>query len=216
MAILVFDVNETMLSLEPVGKALAPLFGDDPPAGEWFARLVHLSAVVDHIGAHRPFDELAVHALLRVAAGHGVDLDRDGAREVVAVMGRLPPHDDVVEGLQRLAEAGHGRVAFSNSSSTALPAQLAHAGLTDLFDDIVSVEEAGWFKPDRRAYDGVASRLDAFANELTMVAAHDWDVAGAMATGMGGIFLERVPDTWHLPVPRPTTVTSMLDLVDVV
>ncbi len=216
MAILVFDVNETMLSMAPVSDALVPIFGDDPPAGEWFARLLHLSAVVDHVGAHRPFDELAVHALLRVAAGREVDLDRDGAREVAEVMGHLSPHDDVVEGLERLAAAGHRRVAFSNGSSTALPAQLAQAGLADLFDDVVSVEVAGWFKPDRRAYEGVASHLDAFANELTMVAAHDWDIAGAMATGMGGIFLERVPDSWHLPVLRPTTVTSMVDLVDVV
>jgi len=80
----------------------------------------------------------------------------------------------------------------------------------------VSIEVTGWFKPDRRAYQGMASELDAFSEELTMVAAHDWDVAGAMAAGMRGVFLERLPDSWHLPVPRPTTVTSMVDLVDVV
>lgn len=216
MAIVVFDVNETLLSLAPVGDALAEAFGDDPPAGEWFARLVHLSGVVDHIGAHRPFDEVAVHALLRVAAGHGVDLGRAGARDIVGVMTRLPAHDDVAAGLDRLAAAGHARVAFSNSSTTALPAQLAHAGIVDRFDAVVSVEESGWFKPDRRAYEGLAHQLDAATGDLTMVACHDWDVAGAMASGMAGIFLERTPDTWHLPVERPTTVTTMLDIVDAV
>lgn len=216
MAVLVFDVNETMLSLEPVGAALAEVFGDDPPAGEWFARMIHLSGVVDHIDAHQPFDEVAVHALLRVAAGHDVALNRAAARDVVATMRHLPPHDDVTDGLSALAAAGHDLVAFSNNSSEALPAQLSHAGIDHLFDAIVSVDVAGWFKPDRRAYHGLASALDAFAEELTMVAAHDWDVAGAMAAGMQGIFLERTPDTWHVPVERPTTVTSIRDLVDVV
>lgn len=215
MAIVAFDVNETLLSLAPVGAALEEVFGDPPPAGEWFARLLHLSAVVDHLDAHQRFDEVALHALARVAAGHGVDLDRDTAREVVGVMRELPAHDDVADGLDRLSRGGHRLVAFSNSATDALSAQLAHAGIADRFDDVVSVERAGWFKPDRRAYEGLATHLDAFTDELTLVAAHDWDVAGAMAAGLSGVFLERTPDTWHLPIARPTTVTSVGELVEV-
>lgn len=216
MAILVFDVNETLLSLAPVGEALRDVFGDEPPSDEWFARLLHLSGVVDMVGAHRPFDEVAEHALLRVAAGHDVELTRARAAEVVGVMRQLPAHDDVDPGLAALAAAGHDLIAFSNGSSEALPAQLAHAGIDHHFDRIVSVEVAGWFKPDQRAYEGVARELNAFTDELTMVAAHDWDVAGAIAAEMTGIFLERTPDSWHLPVPRPTTVASVPDLADVV
>lgn len=216
MAIVVFDVNETLLSLGPVGPALAEVFGEDPPTGEWFARLLHLSTVADLVGAHRPFDDLAAQALLRVAAGQDVALTLDRAREVVAVLGSLPAHDDVQGGLEALARAGHRLVAFSNSSSTALAGQLARAGIAASFDDVLSVEEVGWFKPDRRAYDGLARHLDAFRSELTMVAAHDWDVAGAMAAGLDGVFLERTPDTWHVPVLRPTTVTSVGAVVDVV
>ncbi len=216
MAIVVFDVNETLLSLAPVGDALAEVFGKDPPAGEWFARLLHLSAVVDDLDAHVPFDEVAVHALRRVAAGHGVEVSADTAREVCGVMRHLPAHDDVDAGLGGLAAAGHDLVAFSNSAPDVLAGQLAHAGIDHHFDTVVSVEVAGRFKPDRRSYEGLASRLDAFTEELTMVAAHDWDVAGAMAAGLSGVFLERTPDTWQLPVRRPVTVTAVGDLVEVV
>lgn len=216
MAIVVFDVNETLLSLAPVGDALAEVLGDDPPTGEWFARLLHLSAVVDDIDQHRPFHEVAVHALRRVAAGRGIEVSSDRARAATEVMRRLPAHDDVADGLSALAAAGHDLVAFSNSAADVLPEQLAHAGIATHFDAVVSVEVAGRFKPDREAYEGMSRALDAFAEELTMVASHDWDVAGAMAAGLDGVFLERTPDTWHLPVPRPTTVTTVGALVDVV
>lgn len=216
MAIVAFDVNETLLSLAPIGPVLGAVVGEPAPTGEWFARLLHASLVVDHLDRHEPFDRVAGRALRRVAAGRGRRLDDDQVDRVVAVLRRLPAHDDVAPGLQLLADAGHRLVAFSNSSSEALDVQLRTAGIHDHFDDVVSVDGGGRFKPRRAAYDHLCRRLDTFADEVTMVASHDWDVAGARHAGLAAVFLERTPDSWQLPVPPGPTVTSVGAVADMV
>ncbi|MBY5164056.1 HAD-IA family hydrolase [Nitriliruptoria bacterium AS10] len=133
-------------------------------------------------------------------------------------MRHLPPHDDVVGGLVALRADGHRLVAFSNSSTEALAAQLGHAGLDEHLDLVVSVDGGGRFKPAEAAYVHLCRELDAFADEVTLVAAHDWDVAGARAAGLQGVLLARRPDRWHLPGPPDpvvSTVAAVAHVLDV-
>lgn len=216
MAIVAFDVNQTLLSLDPVEAALAAVMGEPAPTAEWFVRLLHLSLVVDHLDRHEPFDVVARRALARVAADRGRRLDDAAVDDVVGTLRRLPAHDDVAPGLTALGSGGHRLVAFSNSSTPALHAQLDHAGILDQFDEVVSVDGGGHFKPRARAYDHLCRTLDAFPDEVTMVASHDWDVAGARHAGLAGVFLARRADTWHLPDPQGTTVSTVGGVADVV
>ncbi len=215
MATIAFDVNGTLLSLAPLGPPLVAAVGGPDPGGEWFARVLHTSLVVDHLDHHEPFDRVARRALGRLAADRGLVLDPDLADAVVATMRRLPPHADVEAGLASLAAAGHRLVAFSNSSREALVAQLGHAGILAMFDEVVSVDGGGRFKPDPVAYVHLCRELDAFPDEVTLVAAHDWDVAGARAAGLHGVLLARRPDAWHLPGPRGAAVDTVAAVADV-
>ena len=56
--VLVFDVIETVLDLRQLREPFARAFGDPPPVGEWFARLLHDRMVAAHdwdvLGAMRP------------------------------------------------------------------------------------------------------------------------------------------------------------------
>jgi len=75
-------------------------------------------------------------------------------------------------------------VALSNSSPNLIAARIRNAGLTEHFDEVVSVEEIGNFKPDRKVYEFVAKRINRPVGQLRLVATHDWDTRGALTAGM--------------------------------
>ncbi len=203
MPTVVFDVNETLLDLRALRAPFAAAFGDASPMGEWFARLLHASVVANQIGSYHPFGTLAGTALDGVAHRRGVTLTEKQRAAIVGGLSHLPPHDDVVPGLERLRDAGRRVVALTNGSPDAVEAQLTNAGIRHLFDEALSVEPSGKFKPDPAPYDMAARHLDRAPHELWMIAAHDWDIAGAKRAGWNGAYLARggLPYSPLLPAP---------------
>ena len=204
--VLVFDVNETLLNLEPISNALERGFGAGPPVGEWFSRMLHGSLVANELGSYRPFDEIGVEALLTVAAKRGLALRGEDAQEIVGIMRILPPHPEVYNAMERLFDADLRLVALTNSSSEAANAQIENAGLHIFIQRVFSVEEVGKFKPNAAPYLHVAESLGVPIEETMLVAAHDWDCAGAMAAGAAAAFLKRSGVVWGIPNQPPELV----------
>lgn len=205
---LAFDVNETLLSLAPIRGLLAEIFGEDPPIGEWFAKMLHGSLVANDLDQYRDFSEIGAEALLAVAARHGVSLKAEAAEEVVAAMRRLPPHPEVYNALERLFDSGYVMIALTNGGTETANAQIENAGLHIFMRRVVSVEEVGRFKPDPLPYRHAAQLMEIDVGELMLVAAHDWDCAGAMAAGAQAAYIDRPGSVWGLPVDPPAVVVA--------
>jgi len=201
--LIVFDVNETLLSLLPIRNNLERIFGADPPIGEWFARLLHGSLVANTLDTFRPFGDIAAEALITLAAHRGMLLRAEDAVEALAPMSRLPPHPDAAEGLARLLAAGFEMVALTNGSAEVAGAQIENAGLGDMLARVVSVDEVRKFKPDPAPYLHTAAVMGVDVGDMMMVAAHDWDCAGAMAVGAEAVFVRRPGSIWGIPTAPP-------------
>ncbi len=93
--------------------------------------------------------------------------------------------------LKRLRAAGFRMVTLTNSSPSAVKAQLQNAGLTQYFDESISVDSVRRFKPDLETYRSAAVHLGARPGELLLIAAHPWDVFGAMKAGWQAAFVAR-------------------------
>ena len=66
------------------------------------------------------------------------------------------------------------------------------AELSDVFEKILSVDEVKRYEPARENYEG-ARELSVATDDILLVAAHAWDLAGAMAAGCRAAFVERPP-----------------------
>ncbi len=205
---LVFDVNETLLDLAPLRPGFERLFGDPGLIGEWFARMLHGSLVANHIGAFRPFGTIGVEALMTMASKRGLDLAPAAADTLVGTMRDLPPHPDVAEGLQRLRRLGHRTVTLTNGAPDFAADQIRHANLSHLFDHQFTVAASGRFKPAPEPYLDTLDRLGIAPTDAMMVAAHDWDIAGARAVGMHVAFVNRPGAVWSLPGEPPELAPS--------
>lgn len=189
--VVVFDVNETLLDLSVMDSVFADTFGSAEVKGQWFAQLLHLSTVSAIVGKYADFGTLGKQALEKIAAARDMTLDTVTRDQIVGRMSSLPAHTDVVEGLDILAEAGFQMVALSNSAMSSTGAVLEQADLARYFSHILSVETVGVYKPRPEPYLDTAERLEVDIEQIRMVAAHDWDCAGALSAGASAAFLQR-------------------------
>lgn len=203
MGIAVFDINETTLDLTPVRRAVDELVGPEGGFTVWFQRLLQLSMTTTAVGDYKDFSTLASSALAAVAASGERTLADDAMASVGAAFGELRAYPDVADGLTSLRAAGWKTIALTNSAPAAVDSQLEGAGLTPLFDEIVSVEVVRTYKPAAAPYNHVAELVSAAPSELVMVACHDWDLAGARAVGYQTAYVRRPRMSYAPAFPAP-------------
>jgi 2-haloacid dehalogenase len=123
-----------------------------------------------------------------VAERHGAEPDED---EIVGAMRTLPPHPEVPAALDRLRAAGFAMAALTNSPLDVAQNQLRNARIADRFDAILSADQVRALKPRPEPYELVARTFSVPMSEVRLVAAHAWDVAGALAAGCAAAFVAR-------------------------
>ena len=191
MTIIAFDVNETLLDLRALDEDFRMVLGDPALRAQWFAQMLQLSFVGGLTGEYVDFTT-AQHAALRMLAERtGRPLSDEQASSIVGAMRTLPPHPEVPAALTRLRAAGLTLAALTNSVQTVAEAQLTHAGLRHLFDAVISADSVRRLKPAPEPYRAVAIRFSVKISEVRLVAAHAWDVSGALAAGCRAALVRR-------------------------
>lgn len=201
---LFFDVNETLLDLNAMKTSLATaLGGREDLLRLWFTTMLQYSLVAT-VGQHyEDFGTIGAAAMMMVARNNQIALSLEAAHNAVLPMRSLPPHQEVPSALATLKEAGFRMVALTNSSQAAVDAQIENAGLGEMFEARLSVEAVRLFKPHRQVYNWAATRIGLKPEECMLVAAHGWDVAGALWAGWRAAFLSR-PGAQQYPLaPQP-------------
>ena len=203
----VFDLVGTLFDLTPARDELVSL-GAPPLALEaWFQRLLHSAATASAIGRMRPWEELARATLRSTLVQLGLDAER--ADDVVVALGRLPAYPDAAEALHLLRGQGHRVLALTNSGIAQARALLDGNGLLDDFDDVVSAEQAGAYKPHPAPYELALDWLG--ESSATMIAAHGWDVLGAEAAGLEGVWVDRLERRWPFPLAMPRRAGDLVE-----
>jgi len=210
-----FDINETVLNLNQLKPKFAHAFGDESVLGLWFSTLLHSSTVCAITGLKTEFAALAGDSLDNVAARKGINLPSTVRDDILATFASLNAHDDIKPALTKLRDNGYQTIAFSNSSLALIKKQIENAGLNSYFDQVVSVEETGSFKPDPKVYQFVADHLAQPISALRLVATHDWDTHGAISAGMLAAYIDRSSAPYHPQYLKPSIVeNNMNDIVE--
>ncbi len=205
---LLFDVNETLLDLRALDPIFESTFGDASVRRQWFGLVLRNAMALTITGDYEDFITVGAASLEMIARQHGVTVSEAQQLEIRQTMGNLPPHRDVLVNLERLHDAGFRMAALTNSPLDAAKRQLHHAEIAPLFQEIMSVAPTGKFKPARQVYEHAAATLGLTTAEIRMVAAHDWDIAGAMRAGCAGAYLLRPGMVLNPLYPEPDVVEA--------
>jgi 2-haloacid dehalogenase len=201
--VIVCDVNETLLDLSALEPAFKETFGDARTMQDWFTTVLLYSEVATLAGPYADFGSIAGAALDMIAGARGTSLAPAARTRILQGMLSLPAHADVVEGLEVMRDAGLRLVTLTNSAPNAVQQQLANAGLATFFEQSFSVDAIRRFKPAPEVYQSVANALGVPIDHLRLVAAHAWDIVGALRAGCAAAFVARPGKVLYPLGPQP-------------
>ncbi len=208
--VLLFDQYGTVVDMQQGLTAMAaPVLAAKGWRGEahrfvtWWRRTHFENSMIDALcdRGHTPYREIGHRAVAHVMDRSGIAYTQDEVREMVSWIERLKPFPDVLDALDALRGSGYLLAILSNGDRDMLEAAKAHIGFD--FDAVISVQEAGYFKPHWKSYDSAARILGQDRSSIMMVANHAFDCIGAKAYGMRSAFIDRrgrpYGDTPHQP-----------------
>jgi 2-haloacid dehalogenase len=190
--VVAFDVNETLLDLAPVGAALVEHGQSAQLLPAVFSRTLLTGFAGAALGTWFPF-----RAAFETSVAQLTGLPPAACSAVADAFGELSPHPDVEPALRLLTEAGVRAVTLSHGAPGVAEAGLARGGVAALVERTLTSESIRVWKPARAAYLWAAGTCDVAPEQMALVAAHSWDVAGARRAGLTAAFTanraERVP-----------------------
>jgi 2-haloacid dehalogenase len=200
----VFDVNETLSDLTPLQARFGDVGAPAHLAPLWFASVLRDGLALTTTGDSRPFADIGRALLLTMLDPDSLDRPvEDAVQHVMEGFMSLSVHPDVPEGIVALSEAGLRLVTLSNGSSSVADRLLTGAGLRDAFETLLTVEDAGLWKPARSAYTFAAEQCGTDLGEMVLVAVHPWDIHGAANAGMVTAWVNRAGNRYpeHFTTP---------------
>ena len=211
--VIALDVNETLLDLSALDGPFEEAFGSAALRRQWFMEMLQLAFVGAITDRYVDFTSAQRAALAMLAEREGVALADDAERQILAGMRTLPAHPEVPDALARLRAGGLTLAALTNSPLDVVRDQLSNAGIEDRFDAILSADQVRALKPRREPYELVARTFEVPPAGVRLVAAHGWDVAGALAAGCRAAFVARPGMVLSPLAEAPDIVGADLDEV---
>lgn len=214
----IFDVNETLSDMSSMATRFDDVGAPAHLAATWFAGLLcdgFALTVTDDSGA---FADLAAESF-RVGL-HDQPLNR-GLEEAVSYViegfARLPVHPDVNDGIEALRDLGIRLVTLSNGSASVAEALFDRAGIGEHFERLLTVEDAGRWKPAPEAYQYALGQCSVDPADAMLVAVHPWDIDGAARAGLVTAWLDRsgghYPSYFRAPEVRARSLTDLAQRV---
>jgi len=140
---------------------------------------------------HADFSKVTEDALVYTAEEMKLDLSPEIRKRLLNAYLALKPWPDAVDALRKLKASGMRIITIANFSPKMLRSNADAAGITDLFDDLLSTEENGTYKPDPRAYELGVERLKLRKEEIVFAAFGGWDAYGAKTFGYPTYWVNR-------------------------
>jgi len=193
MRALVFDAYGTLFDVLSVTSLCERLFpgSGTPLAVMWRNKQLQYSLLRSMMDRYADFWQVTQDALAYSARALQLELTAEERVQLMDAYRTLHAFADVKPGLQQLKSKGLRLAILSNGAPQMLESATRSAGIADLLDAVISVDEVRVFKPSPRVYGLATERLEMAANEIGFVSSNSWDVAGAASTGLTAFWIQR-------------------------
>lgn len=210
----VFDAYGTLFDVHSaVGRGGGAL-GDkaQPVSALWRQKQLEYTWLHSLMKAHVDFWRLTGDGLDYALAANGVD-DPALRDRLMDLYLSLDAYPDVKAALEQARAGGMKTAILSNGSPKMLQAAVDSAGLGELLDDALSIEDVGIYKPDSRVYQLAVDRLGVAAGRICFVSTNGWDAHGAAHFGFKVAWLNRFgQQPENLPGEPSAVITTLAEL----
>jgi 2-haloacid dehalogenase len=187
----VFDAYGTLFDVHSAVARLRPRIGAQADALSqlWRAKQLEYTWLRSLMGRHADFWQVTGDALDHALARTGVDAAvRDPLMQAYLALDAYP---EVPDTLRRLRAGGLMTAILSNGQPRMLEVAARTAGIEELLDAILSVEEVGIFKPHPRVYQLAVDQLAIRPDRIAFQSSNAWDISGAATFGLRAVWINR-------------------------
>jgi 2-haloacid dehalogenase len=187
-----FDAYGTVFDFAAAAASCADVLGDDGArlTQLWRDKQLQYAWLRSLQGHHADFWQITGDALDFAMEALGI-ADSALRERLMRLYLTLAPFPEVAETLRRLRKAGMKTAILSNGEPVMLKAAIDGAGLADLLDPVLSIEDVGIYKPHPKVYQLAVDRLGVAASEIAFLSSNGWDAYAAAAFGLRAVWCNR-------------------------
>ncbi len=210
----VFDAYGTLLDISAMIEWFRPDLDDTSEAffKLWRKRQLEISWIPRRMPTGADFWNVTAEALEEAMSAFGLD-DNDLRGRLMEAWLEPDLYSDVSDSLHRLREGGIKTAILSNGTPKMLAAGLRFTGLDTALDAVISVAEAGVFKPEQAVYKLVMKHFHMEPHSVCFVSGNAWDVTAAALSGFQVVWVNRTgARSETLPRGTGAAITTLAEL----
>jgi 2-haloacid dehalogenase len=183
----IFDPRPIFAGLDKIVPGRGKTLGD-----LWRTRQFEYTWLRTAAGEYEDFWKITRNALTYAAEALKIDLSAEQADAVMDAYLHLQAWPDARPALDALRQSGLRLGFLSNFTPAMLEAAIESAGLQGYFDQVLSTDLIGTFKPDPNAYRMPTDAFDLPVAKILFVPFAGWDAAGAKWFGYETFWVNRL------------------------
>jgi len=217
---LAFDAYGTLFDVFSVTSLCEQMFPGNGTtlATMWRAKQLQYTLLRSMMDRYKDFWQVTQDGLVYAARALKLDLDVGKRTRLMDAYMTLATFPDVKPGLQQLKAMGLRLAVLSNGEPRMLESAARTAGIADLLDAVISVDEIQVFKPSPRVYELAATHLHVSRGSIGFVTSNNWDAQGAVSAGLTTFWIQRAAaePAEELGYPPAHVVRLLTDLPNII
>jgi 2-haloacid dehalogenase len=216
---IIFDAYGTLFDVHSVASLAEEIFPSKGVAlsNLWRDKQIEYTRLRTLSSRYVDFLRVTEDALRNACARLRLPLAERDLERLLAQYHRLDAFPDAVATLQRLRSQGFALAILSNGTPGMLESVVDSAGMSGLFDHLLSADEVHKFKTAPEVYQMGVAAFGCSAAELVFVSANGWDACCATWFGYQTFWINRASDPVEQLGVAPTRQGRQLnDLTDFV
>jgi len=181
----VFDAYGTLFDVAAAAANCGDALGDKaaPLSALWRTKQLEYTWLRSLMGEYVDFSKVTSDGLDYALETLELDGDAELRQRLLNMFMELDAYDEVKDVLSRLKNGGMKCAILSNGTPEMLKSAVDNAGISELLDDVISVDGLGIYKPHISVYQMAVDSLGVPANRICFMSSNAWDASGAANFG---------------------------------
>jgi len=214
---IIFDAYGTLFDVNSAAEKCKDKIGDkwESFANYWRTTQLEYTWLRSLMNRHKDFWQITEDSLDKSIKAFKID--NSMRNELLDLYKKLSTFTEVKEVLNSLKKKNYKLAILSNGTPALLNKLVSSNDLTDIFDDIFSIEEVGIYKPDSKVYDLPIKKYQIKKDEVAFLSSNTWDVSGGGNYGYNSIWVNRNKNIFdNLDYKPKNEVGNLKQLLDIV
>jgi len=214
---IIFDAYGTLFDVNSATEKCKDKIGDkwESFANYWRITQLEYTWLRSLMDRHKDFWQITEDSLDKSIKSFNIDSSVKD--ELLNLYKNLSTFPEVKEVLNNLKKKDYKLAILSNGTPALLNELVESNNLSDIFNNIFSIEEVGIYKPDSKVYDIPIKKYQIQKDEVVFLSANTWDVSGGGNYGYNSVWVNRNNNIFdnldYKPKNQVKHLGELLDLI---